>query len=58
MDFRLFRKKPFEKLVDALRGIERPTLHDLGLEFLRLYDGRFNYRQGHTVTRILSLSSS
>lgn len=47
--FRRFRKKPFDKIVDALKGIERPTMYDLGLEFLRIYDGRFNYREGHVV---------
>ena len=25
-------------------------MQQLGLEFLRLYDGKFNYREGHTVS--------
>ena len=50
----LFRKKPFEKLADVFRGIERPTMYDLGLEFLHIYDGRFNYREGHTVRRFFN----
>lgn len=49
--FRLFRKKPFEKFVDLMKGIERPTIHELGSEFLRIFDGRFNYREGHVVRR-------
>jgi len=24
-------------------------MYDLGLEFLRVYDGKFNFREGHTV---------
>lgn len=24
-------------------------MHELGLEFLRVYDGKFNYREGHKV---------
>lgn len=42
------RRKPFEKIVDMMRGIQNPTMYDLGLEFLRVYDGKFNYREGHT----------
>ncbi|CAF4980296.1 unnamed protein product [Rotaria sp. Silwood1] len=41
------KKKLFEKIVDALKGIEPPTMHQLGLEFLRVYDGKFNYREGY-----------
>jgi len=26
-----------------------PIIYQLGLEFLRLYDGKFNYPPGHTV---------
>ena len=44
------RKKPFEKLVDLFSQTRTPTIYDLGLEFLRLYDGKFNYREGHTVS--------
>jgi hypothetical protein len=44
-----YRKKTFGKIVDALRGTELPTMNDLGLEFLRIYDGKFNYREGHVV---------
>jgi hypothetical protein len=49
-----FRKKTFENIVDALRGIQRPTMRELGLDFLRVYDGRFNYREGHTVSNSFS----
>ncbi len=49
-----FRKKTFEKIVDAFKGIEQPTMRELGLEFLRVYDGRFNYREGHTVSNSFS----
>ncbi len=48
------RKKIFEKIVDVLKGIETPTMHDLGLEFLRVYNGKFNYREGHTVSNFFS----
>jgi hypothetical protein len=49
-----FRKKTFENIVDALRGIQRPTMRELGLHFLRIYDGRFNYREGHKVSNSFS----
>ncbi len=26
-----------------------PRIDKLGFEFLRIYDGKFNYREGHTV---------
>ncbi|CAF0979462.1 unnamed protein product [Adineta ricciae] len=42
------KKKTFEKIVDVMKGIKPVTMHELGLEFLRVYDGRFNYREGHT----------
>ncbi|CAF3848859.1 unnamed protein product [Rotaria sordida] len=41
------KKKLFEKIVDILKGTEPPTMRQLGLEFLRVYDGKFNYREGH-----------
>jgi hypothetical protein len=44
-----YRKKTFEKIVDVLRGTKPPTMEELGLQFLRVYDGKFNYREGHTV---------
>ena len=40
----------FEKLVDIIMFRGRPTMHDLGLEFLRMHDGKFNYQEGHTVS--------
>ncbi len=49
-----FRKKTFDKLVDVLRGTQPPTMSELGLEFLRVYDGKFNYRVGHTVREFFS----
>ena len=36
--------------MDAMKGIKPVTMQELGLEFLRVYDGRFNYREGHTVS--------
>jgi hypothetical protein len=50
--FVFYRKKTFEKIVDVLRGTEPPTMSQLGLEFLRIYDGKFNYREGHQVSDI------
>jgi hypothetical protein len=44
----------FEKLVDVVKRSEIPTIYELGLEFLRIYDGKFNYREGHTVSNSLS----
>jgi len=41
----------FEKLVDVVKRRETPTIYELGLEFLRIYDGKFNYREGHRVRR-------
>ncbi len=44
------RKKVCEKLVDQLKHKPtEPTMYQLGLEFLRLYDGKFNYPPGFTV---------
>jgi hypothetical protein len=45
----LHRKKTFENFVDVLKGRELPAMDQLGLEFLRLYDGKFNYQEEHTV---------
>jgi len=41
------KKKTFEKIVDVLKRTEPPTMDQLGLEFLRVYDGKFNYPEGH-----------
>ncbi|CAF3575851.1 unnamed protein product [Adineta steineri] len=41
------KKKTFEKIVDVIKGRDAVKMHDLGIEFLRVYDGRFNYREGH-----------
>jgi hypothetical protein len=43
------RKKTFDKIADVLKRSEPPTMSQLGLEFLRAYDGKFNYREGHRV---------
>ncbi len=51
------RKNIFEKVVDTLKHVPaEPTMYQLGLRFLHIYDGKFNYPQGHTVniTAILS----
>jgi len=41
----------FEKIVNKLKDIpNKPTMYELGLEFLHLYDGKFNYPQGYTVS--------
>ncbi len=44
----------FEKFVDVVKRRETPTIYGLGLEFLRIYDGKFNYREGHTVSNSFS----
>ncbi len=33
-------------------------MDELGAEFLRVYDGRFNYREGHVVSKCLSTVGS
>jgi hypothetical protein len=48
--FVFYRKETFEKIVDAIKGREPSKIYELGLEFLRVYDGKFNYREGHTVS--------
>jgi hypothetical protein len=45
-----YRKKAFEKTIDVFKGTKIPTMHELGLQFLHVYDGKFNYREGHTVS--------
>ena len=52
----IFRKKFCENIADTLKGTEPPAMYDLGLEFLRIYDGKFNYRQGHTVCHSVFVS--
>ncbi|CAF1187521.1 unnamed protein product [Adineta steineri] len=43
------KKKIFEKVLNTLKHIpSEPTMYELGLEFLRVYDGKFNYLPGHT----------
>ena len=32
-----------------LTRTKSPTIDELGFEFLRIYDGKFKYREGHTV---------
>lgn len=46
-----FRRKKFlEKLKNPLKSTPiEATLYELALEFLRLYDGKFNYPEGHLV---------
>ncbi|CAF3061549.1 unnamed protein product [Rotaria sp. Silwood2] len=41
-------EKKFEKIIDLLNRTEPPTMYELGLGFLHIYDGKFNYREGHT----------
>ncbi|CAF3971059.1 unnamed protein product, partial [Adineta steineri] len=41
------KKKTFEKILDIIKRREAITMFDLGLRFLRVYDGNFNYREGH-----------
>ncbi|CAF1451335.1 unnamed protein product [Adineta steineri] len=41
------KKKTFEKIIDIIKRREAITMFDLGLRFLRVYDGRFTYREGH-----------
>ncbi|CAF4434236.1 unnamed protein product, partial [Adineta steineri] len=36
-----------EKIIDIIKRREAITIYDLGLEFLRVYDGKFNDREGH-----------
>ena len=45
----LYRKKGFEQIIDVLKSRRPPTMYELGLEFLRVYDGKFNYQEGHRV---------
>jgi hypothetical protein len=57
ISFYFNRKKVFEKIVGQLKNASsEPTMYELGLEFLRLYDGKFNYPQGHTVKFFLFLN--
>jgi len=44
------RKNLFDKIVDIFRGSELSIMYELGVEFLRVYDGKFNYREGQTVS--------
>jgi hypothetical protein len=44
-----YRKKGFDKIIDVLKSRKPPTMYELGLEFLRVYDGKFNYREGDKV---------
>ncbi|CAF3947871.1 unnamed protein product [Adineta steineri] len=46
------KKKTFEKIVDIIKRRETITMFDLGLRFLRVYDGNFNYREGHEITYV------
>ncbi|CAF1225432.1 unnamed protein product [Adineta steineri] len=46
------KKKTFEKIIDIIKRREAITIYDLGLEFLRVYDGNFNYREGHEITYV------
>jgi hypothetical protein len=33
----------------VLKGTEPTAMHDLDLQFLHVYDGKFNYPEGHRV---------
>ncbi len=38
-----------KNIFDLLYGTKSPTMHQLGLQFLSVYNGKFNYPEGHTV---------
>ncbi|CAF1285065.1 unnamed protein product [Rotaria sordida] len=42
------KKNIFEKFIHLFNGIKSSTIYELGLQFLYVYNGLFNYRQGHT----------
>ena len=49
--FALCRRTTLETILEILKRSEPTNIEELGFEFLRIYDGRFNYREGHTVKR-------
>jgi hypothetical protein len=38
-----------EDMANIFKETEPTAMYDLGLEFLRVYDGKFNYSKGHRV---------
>ncbi|CAF4338725.1 unnamed protein product, partial [Rotaria sordida] len=44
------KKNIFEKLIQLFNGTKSSTIYELGLQFLYVYNGLFNYREGHTVS--------
>lgn len=50
-----YRKKIFDNIINGLKGNRSPRMYELGLEFLRIYDGKFNYSEGHTVSHLTYL---
>jgi len=51
-----YSKKAFEKIDDILKAREPSTRYELGLEFLHVYDGKFNYGEGHIVRNVVLLN--
>lgn len=51
-----YRKNIFDKIVDIFRGTQQRMIWELGLEFLRVYDGKFNYEEGYTVRSFVFLN--
>ncbi|CAF4737936.1 unnamed protein product [Rotaria sp. Silwood1] len=42
------KKNIFEKFIHLFNGTKSSTIYELGLQFLYVYNGLFNYREGHT----------
>ncbi|CAM4742468.1 unnamed protein product [Rotaria magnacalcarata] len=48
------KQNKLEKIIDTLKFVSiESKIYQLGLEFLRDYDGKFNYPEGHTLVMIL-----
>ncbi|CAF3894376.1 unnamed protein product [Rotaria sordida] len=43
------KKNIFKKFIDLFYGTQPSMIYELGLKFLYVYDGLFNYREGHMV---------
>ncbi|CAF3941814.1 unnamed protein product [Rotaria sordida] len=48
------KKNIFEKLIQLFNGTKSSTIYELGLQFLYVYNGLFNYREGHTFVMFFS----
>ncbi|CAF1548398.1 unnamed protein product, partial [Adineta steineri] len=46
------RRRVIESILLHVQRKEAITMFDLGLRFLRVYDGNFNYREGHEITYV------